>query len=562
MIVGLTSASIWAGGCGADVPEQELPTKIIGPATTAEQLFALDRLPKFYLTIDDDAWADLEAEPKEYTVGTFEYAGEVHENVGVRLKGNLTLTELDDKPPFKVKFNKWEKGRRFLGLETLTLHNMWADASMLREHVAYRIFREMGVPASRTGYAELVVNGEDYGVYLNLETLDDEFLEHNYDDASGNLYEGEHGDDVDKNPANWEQDEGSDESREDLVALGDLATQDNLDIFFASDTMLDTERFLAFTATEHAVGHFDGYMLSHNFFVYHELASDEWTWIPWSLDQTLARRSSPFEGEGYLTRKCLDADECLEVYIPVAQQIPDLIESLDLHGEVDEVLELIDEAARGDDAKHHSNDGMEGGQAAIRRWIDERPDQLREALDCLEDGQHADHDDDGWGPCFADCDDENGDVHPEAAEVCDGVDNDCSGDIDDDPTCECPSAVVDGRTFYFCTHHKTWSEARSFCWAQDHALAAFESREQNDEVYALAHEIKGGKWSIGLNDREDEGVYEWLDGTTPSFEAWADGEPAHLLEWFDCVFFKGGSSATWVERNCIETASFICADND
>ena len=38
---------------------------------------------------------------------------------------------------------------------------------------------------------------------------------------------------------------------------------------------------------------------------------------------------------------------------------------------------------------------------------------------------------DGYVDIVGDCDDNNSDVHPEALEQCDDIDNDCDGDIDD-----------------------------------------------------------------------------------------------------------------------------------
>lgn len=42
-----------------------------------------------------------------------------------------------------------------------------------------------------------------------------------------------------------------------------------------------------------------------------------------------------------------------------------------------------------------------------------------------------------------DCDDANADIHPEAEESCDGLDNNCDGIIDDDD-----STLTDGTTWF------------------------------------------------------------------------------------------------------------------
>ena len=99
---------------------------------------------------------------------------------------------------------------------------------MLHETLSYAAFRAAGVPASRTGFVYLRVNGDDFGLYLNIETLDDVALERifgSFDDQVQHLYEGEVGHDVTPGEAGeFEVDEGDQANLEDLEALIDAVS--------------------------------------------------------------------------------------------------------------------------------------------------------------------------------------------------------------------------------------------------------------------------------------------------------------------------------------------------
>ncbi len=118
-----------------------------------------------------------------------------------------------------MKFNHSVSGQRFLGLKKMTLNNMVQDPSMIHEVLAYSVFRAMGVPAPRTGYAFVRVNGAAYGVYLNVETLDDVSLPRLFP-STEHLYEGGYGADIGPGGAGaFEVDEGDEDERADLEAL-------------------------------------------------------------------------------------------------------------------------------------------------------------------------------------------------------------------------------------------------------------------------------------------------------------------------------------------------------
>ena len=86
----------------------------------------------------------------------------------MRLKGHATFRPLGKKAAFKVKF---PKANRLLGLKSMTLNNIVQDESMIHETLGYEILRAADIPAPRTGFAYVRVNGKRYGLYLGLRDL-------------------------------------------------------------------------------------------------------------------------------------------------------------------------------------------------------------------------------------------------------------------------------------------------------------------------------------------------------------------------------------------------------
>ena len=117
------------------------------------------------------------------------YDGIAMEDVGLRLKGRWgSWRSFEDKPSLKLDFNRYVDGQEFAELEGMTLNNMIIDCSFMREHMAYPVYEAMGVPVPRTAYVWVTVNGADYGLYLNIESIDDVYLDRHHEDGNGTLY--------------------------------------------------------------------------------------------------------------------------------------------------------------------------------------------------------------------------------------------------------------------------------------------------------------------------------------------------------------------------------------
>lgn len=115
---------------------------------------------------------------------TFEAAGQVLTNVGIRFKGVSSMVRAPNgyKRPFKLDFNRDAKGRRFLGLGEIYLNNNVNDATQMREALAYELFRRAGIAAPRTAFARVVltvpgrVEQRMLGLYTVVEAVEGDFL--------------------------------------------------------------------------------------------------------------------------------------------------------------------------------------------------------------------------------------------------------------------------------------------------------------------------------------------------------------------------------------------------
>lgn len=132
------------------------------------------------------------AQEKEWISGDLTIDGQKFSTVGIRTKGNASLTQVSEsgggRYSLQFKANKYIKGETFYGLDTFCINNLFDDATYMKEYIAYDIMRYIGVPAPLTNYAKVTVNGEDYGFMLMLERYEEAFLNRVYSTTAGQLY--------------------------------------------------------------------------------------------------------------------------------------------------------------------------------------------------------------------------------------------------------------------------------------------------------------------------------------------------------------------------------------
>jgi hypothetical protein len=309
------------------------------------------------LTLSPEAIADLEAEPSVYVKGSFEMAttsgGPGGEEttltpsplpVEARLKGSGSFRPITGKAAFKLKFKKADA---FLGLRKMTLNNMVQDEAMAHEALTYLAFAAVEVPAPRSGYAYLRLNGEDVGLYANVETLDKVALEKRFgvfQDPPQHLYEGESGDDLLPGKAElFEVDEGDDKDRSDLETLIEAVNDSGGETFSTRVApFADLDEMARMWAVERFVAHWDGYaghrepgMRPNNYYLYSD-ATGRFQMLPWGTDQTwdlnleVPHRIVSFDSEGgAMFNECLADEACFRAYWESLAAVIDAVEAME-----------------------------------------------------------------------------------------------------------------------------------------------------------------------------------------------------------------------------------------
>uniref|UniRef100_A0A3B5KXS8 C-type lectin domain-containing protein n=1 Tax=Xiphophorus couchianus TaxID=32473 RepID=A0A3B5KXS8_9TELE len=113
--------------------------------------------------------------------------------------------------------------------------------------------------------------------------------------------------------------------------------------------------------------------------------------------------------------------------------------------------------------------------------------------------------------------------------------------------------------YYFSNEAGSWDEARSDCIHRGADLLVMNNAEEKTFLAAL---IKKEAW-IGLNDKETEGSWKWVDGTSPEFKNWHDSQPDNggtSGRWGeeDCVHVINNDKATWNDFSCDGATHWIC----
>lgn len=233
----------------------------------------------------------------------FQRDGQVDEldNIGFRLRGNTSRQS--GKKSFKVSVNSFESGRTFYGLQKLNFNGEHNDPTIMRSKLCWDMYRKAGIVGSRSNHIQLYINDEYYGLYINVEHIDDIFVESHYG-GEGNLYKCLYpadlhyrGDDPDlyKEAESWGakaydlKTNQSANDYSDIAHFVDVLNNTSAQDFQCElESVFEVDDYLRVVAMDILTSNWDGAIFNkNNFYLYNNPATGKFHYIPYDLDNTL-----------------------------------------------------------------------------------------------------------------------------------------------------------------------------------------------------------------------------------------------------------------------------------
>ncbi len=158
----------------------------------ASRLFDSARVHTLDIVMDD--WDGFLANCKneEYVPCAVVIDNEAYKNIGIRAKGNTSLTQVEaygnNRYSFKIEFDHYDSAKTYYGLDKLCLNNIIQDNTYMKDYLVYQMMAQAGAASPLCSYVNITVNGEDWGLYLAVEGVEEAFLRRSYGNDYGELY--------------------------------------------------------------------------------------------------------------------------------------------------------------------------------------------------------------------------------------------------------------------------------------------------------------------------------------------------------------------------------------
>ena len=292
----------------------------------------------------------------------------------------------------------------FKGSKIVHLNAEYKDPSLIRNKLSFDFFSEIGVSAPKARHVFLTLNGKAEGVYLEIESVDENFLKRRIL-PNGAIFYAVDGDanfslmsDLDKETKKslelgyerkWGVDEDDYYLQEFIFRINTLPNQE-----FEKEIpkYVNVEKYLRWIAGVIFTANYDGFV--HNYALYRNGDTGLFEVIPWDYDATWGRDVNgkrmaadyvPIEGFNTLTARILDVDRFRKDYFKF------LVETMNhqfttgyLIPKVEKLLLLIRPYVLQDPYKKQAIEKFDRELEVITTYIEERRDYLSRKLTKFE----------------------------------------------------------------------------------------------------------------------------------------------------------------------------------
>ncbi|MBA4186730.1 MAG: spore coat protein CotH [Planctomycetaceae bacterium] len=238
--------------------------------------------------------------------------GKKYPNVGVHFRGMSSYMGVGAgfKRSLNVSLDLADSKQRLNGYKTLNLLNSHDDASMMNTVLYSHIARKY-LPAPKANFVKVVINGESWGVYVNVQQFDKVFLNENYKTTKGTRWKVRGspgggggleylGDDVAAYKRRYQMKSGeSEDAWKALVNFCKVLNQTPTDkLEEALKPIADVNELLWFLALDVALINCDGYWIRASDYTIHLDEKGKFHFVPHDMNEAFRPAGGPGFGGG------------------------------------------------------------------------------------------------------------------------------------------------------------------------------------------------------------------------------------------------------------------------
>ena len=175
----MSIGTIWAQGFPKEMKLSANGTMLLTGSQPSNGLYDAAQIKTIELTFPQtNYWTLLTQNYQSHTdlPATMLVDGITYDSVGVRFKGQTSYSQVQgQKKSFNISLDYVHNKQDIDGYQTLNLNNAFQDASFMREFYFFTNAKRHN-PEAKVAYTWLKINGQDWGLYPNVQQLNKDYL--------------------------------------------------------------------------------------------------------------------------------------------------------------------------------------------------------------------------------------------------------------------------------------------------------------------------------------------------------------------------------------------------